>query len=283
MSSSNATHADPELPPDARLVEPETRCEVHDGELVHVAPADEPHGTRHSKISALLEAHAAPDFDVASDMLTRTSVTSDVAPDASVFPSARDPRTGGRQLEHLAFEVVSTESLSHAGHKAAKLVARGVRRVFAIDVERPRALEWAAELGTWRELDAAGHIEDPALEVPLPINDMIHVSNTDDAVQRALIAKGNPVFEAYIAKHWEEAFAESFAKSFAKSFAESFAKSFAKSKAEAVLAVLAARGIAVGDAERARILGEQNPEQLDRWLAGSATCATVAELFTLPS
>lgn len=46
------------------------------------------------------------------------------------------------------------------------------------------------------------------------------------------------------------------------------------------LAVLAARRIAVGDAERVRILGEQDPMELDRWLADAMTCAEVAELFT---
>src|SRR5215831_4299942 len=45
--------------------------------------------------------------------------------------------------------------------KAAKLAARGVRRVFAIDVERSRALEWSAALGTWSLLDPAGQITDP--------------------------------------------------------------------------------------------------------------------------
>jgi hypothetical protein len=133
--------------------------------------------------------------------------------------------------------------------------------VFAIDVERSRALEWSAVLGTWRELDPAGHIEDPALEVPLPIDAIIHAAKADDAVQRALIAKGNPVLEAHVARHREEAKAEG--------------------KAEALLAVLAARGIAVGAAERVRILGERDPQQLDRWLAEAATCAEVAELFTM--
>ena len=44
-----------ELPPvDARLVMPETRFEIIDGNVEEVAPADEAHGTRHSKLSALL-------------------------------------------------------------------------------------------------------------------------------------------------------------------------------------------------------------------------------------
>ena len=109
MVLPNPLRVEPELPPvDERLVVPGTRHEIYDGELVYVPPADPPHAIQHSKVSALVEAHAKPEFHVASDMLTRTSRTSDVAPDVSVFPRAPHPETGGRQLEHLAFEVVST-------------------------------------------------------------------------------------------------------------------------------------------------------------------------------
>src|SRR5215217_1403655 len=91
---------------------------------------DEPHGRCQVKIGVLMEAHVVPEFTVAGDMLTRTSKIDDFAPDVSVYPQARDPRTGGRQLEHLAFEVVSTKGLALAGRKARKLIGRGVRRVF---------------------------------------------------------------------------------------------------------------------------------------------------------
>jgi len=139
--SSGSSRAASELPDiEDRLVEPEARYEMLDGELVYVSPADRPHGRRHAKILALLEAYAAPGFEVSCDLLTRTSQVDDVAPDASVYPEAPDPRTGGRQLEQLAFEVVSTESMGHASRKARKLTRRGVRRVFAIDVQRSRVL-----------------------------------------------------------------------------------------------------------------------------------------------
>ena len=92
-----------ELPaPDTRLVAPESRYEIHDGQVAYCLPADQAHGSRHSKVQAVLEAYVADDFDVACDMLTRTSVLDDMAPDASVYPSAPDPVTGGRQLEQLA-------------------------------------------------------------------------------------------------------------------------------------------------------------------------------------
>src|SRR5262249_18335527 len=119
MVLSKPLHADVELPPvDERLVEPETPYEMYDGELVYVPPADYAHSDRHSKASALIEACVRPEFSVATDMLTRTSRTSDIAPDISVYPRALDPATGGRRVAELAFEIVSTQSLSNAADKA---------------------------------------------------------------------------------------------------------------------------------------------------------------------
>ena len=258
MSSlgSNANH---ELPPvDERLVTANSGYEIDDGKLVRVPPADEPHADRHSKLAALLEAHAAGEFNVAIDMLTRTSRVSDIAPDASVYPRARDPRTGGRQLEHLAFQIVSTESLGHAGGKAAGLAGRGVRRVFAVDVERGRAFEWSRELGAWSILDASASIVDPALAVSLPVRALLQTAKADDAVARALLAKRNPVIEA------------------ALDGAE------AKGMARAILAVLAARGLAVQPREQEQLLGERDLARLERWLAIAATCASASELLALP-
>ena len=295
MPSSNRSRAGSDLPAvDERLATPETRYEVHDGELVYVSPAHEPHGTRHSKISALVEIHAAPAFDVACDMLTRTSKTDDVAPDVSVFPRARDPSTGGRQLEQLAFEVVSTQSLGDAGHKAAKLVARGVRRVFAIDVERVRALEWSAELESWSMLDSNGFIEDAALAVSLPIDALVRAAAADDAVARALLIKRNPVIEEAraldrsegkqegFAKGKQEGFAEGKQEGFAEGKQEGLGEGVARGRAESIIAVLDARGIALDGAVRARILAEREPQALVRWLARAARCADVADLLDEP-
>ena len=285
--SFDASRARPALPDiDDRLAPPETCYEVHDGELVYVPPADPPHATRHSKISALVEAHAGLEFEVASDMLTRLTDVDDKAPDVSVFPLAPDPQTGRRQIEQLAFEVVSTESIGRAGIKAGQLVARGVRRVFAVDVERSRALEWSAALGTWSVLDPDGHIEDPALGAPLPIGDLVHAAKADDSMARALIAKRNPVIEAVRAQDRAEGRAKGLAEGKAKGLAEGKAKGLAegkaKGKAEALVDVLALRNLSVDDAARSRILGEQDLARLQRWLSRAMTCATVAELFAEP-
>jgi hypothetical protein len=229
------------------------------GEVVYVSPADQPHGSRHSKLQALLEAYSADGYDAACDMLTRTSQKNDMAPDGSIYPTEPDPETGGRRLEELAFEVVSSETLAHAGRKAEELVGRGVRRVFAIDVERRRGLEWSSATGTWEILATEAAIEDPALVLPLAVHDLVAAGKADDAVARALIAKANPVLmEALSARQ---------------------AEGKAEGKAEAVLAVLAGRGIAVGDAERRAVLAMRDGKLLDAMLERVAACASARELI----
>jgi hypothetical protein len=171
-----------------------------------------------------------------------------------VFPTARDPVTGRRQLEELAFEIASTESLGHAGRKAAKLVARGVRRVFALDLDRMRALEWSQEAGQWSILDRRGRIEDPALAVAIPIEALLDIARADDAIVRAFRAKHHPEFVA----------------------------ERAEGRAEALLVVLAAGGLEATEAERRRILEERDLGRLDRWLAAARTCVDIAALLTIP-
>jgi Uma2 family endonuclease len=181
---------------DELLVAPESGYEILHGKVFEVPPAQEPHAERNSKLAALLEAHVTEDFNVAVDLLTRTDELSNFAPDASVYPAARDPETGGRQLEHLAFEVVSTETLGHAATKAVLLVERGVRRVFALDVEGQRVLEWSRKKGAWRKVKAGSVLADPCFAVPLPVDALSVAAKADDAVAAALLAKKNPVLEA---------------------------------------------------------------------------------------
>src|SRR5690606_7803672 len=169
-----------ELPAvDERLVAPESGYEIIDGRVVAVPPAREPHAERHAKLGALLEAAVVDDYNVAIDMLTRTSQYSDIAPDASVYPIARDPSTGGRQLEELAFEIASTQSLTDAGRKAQLLTQRGVRRVFALDLDHGRVLEWSRETSTWEILPDSGTIEDRVFATPIPVVALIKAAKID--------------------------------------------------------------------------------------------------------
>lgn len=189
--------ADGDLPPpDARLIAPGARYEALDGRLHALARSDERFGSRRSKLAALLEAHAGAAYDVATRLLTRTSELNDFATDACVVPIARDMRTRGRQLEELAFLLVRDDSSGRARTKARHLVRPGVRRVFAIDVERRRCLEWSAARNDWSPLPANAVVEDPALEAPLAIRDLLAEGDVDDAIARALLHKKNPVLTA---------------------------------------------------------------------------------------
>jgi Uma2 family endonuclease len=268
---------------DERLVMPETRFEVLDGKVEFVAPSDEPHGSRHSKISALLEAYAASGYDVASDMLTRTSAKNDLAPDASVFPAARDPRTGGRQIEELAFEVLSTERVGHAAKKARALTDRGVRRVFAIDVERKRALVWSTTTNTWEMLPLDSAIDDRALALPLPLRALVEAISSDDAVAQALLVKKNPVITRALAsaerKGKTEGKAEGRREGKAEGRREGERKGAIKGAIKTLLAVLAARGLTVRKKHEKLIRSTDTEAVLAAWIVRAVSCASVDELL----
>ncbi len=243
---------------DERLVAPGTRYQIRDGRVLYVAASDEPHGSRHSKLSAVLEAHTADDYDVASDMLTRLTEIDDIAPDVSVFPKARNAETGGRQLEELAFEVVNSQTLSEAARKAAKLVARGVRRVFATDARRDCAFEWDPGSNSWQPLDPAAMIEDRVFAVPLPIAAIVRTSRVDNVLAQALLNKQNALLLSALDARRDEGRAEG--------------------RADALLAVLVSRGLIASDSERQHIRSA-NAAQLERWLGSVATCRSVIELL----
>ena len=88
---------------------------------------------------------------------------------------------------------------------------------------------------------------------------------------------------AYLAESREEARAAGFQEGVADSGAEGYALDKARGMAEAVLTVLAVRKIAVRDAERVRILGENDGVQLGRWITKAVTCTEAAELFATGS
>jgi hypothetical protein len=71
---------------------------------------------------------------------------------------------------------------------------------------------------------------------------------------------------------------------FAKKYvAEGRTEGEATARARDVLTVLRVRGVAVPDAARERILAQQSPERLERWLERAAVAASVAEVIDEPS
>jgi len=172
--------------------------ELIDGELIPVVPADEPHSAAHRDLVALLSSHAAPGFRVGVDLLTRVAERSEVAPDACVYPEGRDE--GHRRLEELAFEVLASESRPHAARKAQLLVARGVRRVFAIDLNYSQVLEWEPASNEWRAMVPGSVIDDRCLVRPLSTNALRGAAQVSHEEMEAWLAKRHPVLTRELQK-----------------------------------------------------------------------------------
>jgi hypothetical protein len=258
-SASPPARRDPLPGIDDRLAPPETRIEYLDGKKILTMPADRPHATTHSQIDRVVGAHVADGYEVAVDMLTRTSKTSDFAPDVSIFPSAPDPKTRGRRLEELAFEVASKQALKVPTDKARKLIARGVRRVFCVLVKKGRLLEWSRATNGWATVPEASSIQDACLVRPLPVAALLDAAVADDEVAEALLVKQPPAIR--------------------RALSESEEKGRREGKADAILKVLERRGLKVSPALRATLAASTDPEELDRWFDRAFSVKTAAAVI----
>ena len=132
---------------------------------------------------------------------------------------------------------------------------RGVRRVFAIFVKgEQQVCEWSPASESWRPLAAGAQIEDPCLVAPLAVAALLDAAAADNAVVEALAAKGNPALRRR----------------------EATAK--AEGIAESILAVLAARDVAVSDAQRQEILRCLDLDRLGRWLRRATRASSAGEV-----
>ena len=178
---------------DQRLVRPETREEVVRGRHVMAMPSNPDHGDRHCELDYVIRAHVKEGYVGSTDLLTRSSVSSDFATDTCVRRAGIDPRTGARYLEELAFEIVNEQSLRDITERAEELTARGVRRLVAIFVKQGEVCEWSAKARGWRRLELDALFNDPTLARPFRVRELLDAAEADNAVARALVAKQNPV------------------------------------------------------------------------------------------
>ncbi|MEA2599968.1 MAG: hypothetical protein QOF89_960 [Acidobacteriota bacterium] len=244
---------------DDHLVVPEvTRDEIIDGRRVVAHPAKPPHAKRHFVLDHVLQAHLAAEYVGATDLLTRHDVNADFATDSCVYKDGVDPAAGTRYLEEIAFEVVSEQKERDASEKALQMHRRGVRRIFAIFLKSQRVCEWSAESQSWLPLDRDSEIADPCLVTPLPVAALLDGAAAAIAVVKGLAAQGNPELQR------REAAAE------------------ARGKADAVLKVLAARGIAVSEEQRQEILLCRDLDCLDRWLYRAVLVSSTVEVISEP-
>jgi hypothetical protein len=250
---------------DDRLVHPEvTRDEVVAGQQMVASPAQAPHANQHSRLDYVLQAHVAPGYQAATDLLTRHDTDSDFATDACIYKDGIDPETGARYLEEIAFEVVSEQSERLVTQKAVEMHRRGVRRIFSVWVKGPqRVCEWSPESQSWRLLDRESSIQDPSCLVrPLSVAGLLDAAAADNAVAEALLAKGNPILQKREAAARAEGRAEGVAKS--------------------ILSVLEARGVAISPSRRQEILACSDLDRLDRWLRRAAFASSADEVSSEP-
>ena len=245
---------------DDHLVEPEvTRDEIINGRRVVASPAHPPHAKQQTKLDYVLEAHVASGYTAATDLLTRQAKESNFATDTCIYKDAIDPETGARYLEEIAFEIVSEQTEREAAEKALVMGRRGVRRIFALFIKGPRRVcEWSLQSESWRPLDPGSSIEDPCLVTPLAVKALLDAAEAHKAVLTALAAQGNSALLE------REAAAE--------------ARGEALGEAKAILKVLEARGLAVSEAQREKILGCHDREQLDRWLQRAVLVSSAEEI-----
>ena len=81
----------------------------------------------------------------------------------------------------------------------------------------------------------------------------------------------------------EKEFIMAMIKSWEEGRAEARAEGSTNTRAHDVLTVLRARGIAVPDAARERILAQRDLEQLERWLEKAAVASSIGEVLGDPS
>jgi hypothetical protein len=248
---------------DEHVVVPETtRDELVRGRRVIAQPSAPPHGDRHFELDYVIRGSIRPGYIGSTDMITRFSADSDFATDTSVRKAGIDPATGQRYLEELAFEVVHTQSKRDMIERAEDLTARGVRRLIGIFVKEGVVREWVPGEGAFRVLPPGSSIEDPCLSLPIRVESLLSAAEADNAVARALLAKQNPVLVAVEAQGKE--------------------RGIAQGRAEAVLTLLASRGIPVSPAARAEILACSDLARLDQWLIKSVSATAADDLLEPP-
>jgi hypothetical protein len=259
VSSLRAPGARTFPPLEEHLVTPEvTRDEVVRGRRVVAQPSHPPHGDRHCELDYVVRGHIRRDYIGSTDMITRTSADSDFATDTSVRKAGTNSATGERWLEELAFEVVHTQSTRDMIDRAEDLALRGVRRVFAIFVKEGTVREWSRAASSFQTLALGDVIQDDCLSTPIPVRALLDAAEADNAVARALLAKGNPVLAARAAASKNQGKAEG--------------------KAEAILTVLAARGVLISDDDRARITACADDERLRVWLVRAVMAGCVDDV-----
>ena len=260
-------HQAPFLDPDDHIVRPETREEMVRGKLYIAQPAHPPHADRHARLDQVTATYVKPGYIVSSDLLTRFGPKSNFATDVCVRKDGQDPKTGGRHLEELAFEIVSTQSLRHITIRAEDMTARGVRRLIVVFVKRGEVTEWSPAEHRFVPLPLEGVLEDPTLIQPIPIRAMLDAAAAKRAVVTGVWAQNDPWLQERKRELTE--------------LGHELGRQEGRQEGQhaSLLLVLEGRGLDPSDEQRAAIESCTDPERLQRWLRATGRVNSVAELL----
>ena len=264
---------------DEHLLPEDSPYEIIDGRRV-LCMANPEHAGPQLDIGSVLRFHLAPGYRAMVELTTRADTLPpppDLDPNAAVFPETvqelrsdvsilkegTDPRTGDRYVEDLSFEVVNEQSLSDLRKKARRLSERGVRRVFGLVVKRRRLLEWSRDKEDFELVREDAFLEDRCLRLPVRVKALLDVAEVDNAVAQALIARDNQVINELRREERREGHQEG----------------HREGQQQALLTLLAARGFALPDQVRARILACSDQADLTRWIFRAATATALHDIF----
>jgi hypothetical protein len=225
--------------------------ELHRGELVEQMGSKDIHGIVMAIIAALFRTHAREGLTVMTDVycdLGDQKGPSLRAPDVVIVRDLVSPRNDAyRGTPVLAVEIRGTQSKRYLEEKVGLYLEHDWPWVWIAHVER-RELELLRP-GT------ASITYRPGTEVPLlPELDKHGLGRVPTAA----------LFEQREASRFTDEWVR--------------ARAQARAQARAVVSVLEARGLAVPEAVRARLLACEDPAALERWLVAAAT-ATRGEAF----
>ncbi len=254
---------------DEYLDEPDEveRWERIGGEKKWTLPATRKHGDPHFLLDKVLGHYLAEGFVGSVDLKTRVDNEQEYASDTCVRKEGIDPKTGGRYLESLVFEVAYKRSAKDTRIRAEGFAGRGVERQIAIFPNKKEVSEWSKSERKWVPLPADGHIDDPCLVRPLPIEALFDGALAEIEVARVLEVKGNP------------AILEMKAESEKRGEKRGFARGKAEGLADSILLNLRARGIEVPGDVQERIRTTTDIEALERWLVRAISASSLGDVF----
>lgn len=256
MHNQDATAREGKGPFRADQLHEGDRYELHEGHAIYCAPTGARGSRRNLTAGSLLDSD--PNVTEAGvDTGYSPKQSSLRAPDVAVGHVPDEPGwvSGAPQLALEYADVGQDERELQS--KIVDLLGTGTRYVWVVRLVGPRRVEVYEPGRAMRTIGDDGQLHAPGvLANPVPVTalydrDVAHELTLRNLLQRHGYAGLDDVRD----------------------------RSKAEGKAEAVLAVLAARGVEVADEDRARVLACLDGALLDRWLTAAVSASSTTELL----